>query len=187
MPEKIKSLTSQSVDGPSETFSVNMGITDEQKLQLIELTSSDSEVAANTSDPVRFANRESLEKWLGKEGDRIIYTLTNQVDRLCGIVWFSKKTIPDKNKILDYESADYEITFAIRTYRGARGKGVASEFFNTAINDFMNSDWYKKSPQKGIWLETNNNYLPAVKLYEKTGWIHASQPDEKGRILMIYK
>jgi len=185
MPENIDILVSGDGGPTSERFILNRGVTQKQVLHLIELAGSDTEVRAQTSDPKRFAGRSELERWLAKR--RIIYTLTDDADELCGVAWFGEEKMPIRTPIEDYNPEDYGVTFAIRTYGKARGKGVAGGLLSGAIKDVVTRDWYGKLQNNGIWLETSDSNAPAKKLYEKTGWTRVSDPDEKGRILMIHK
>lgn len=187
MPETINTLSPGEQTRSGEKFSLNRGITHKQALQLIEFASSDTEVIGQTSDAKRFANKTSLERWLGKGGGRIIYTLADETENLCGIVWFGREQMPNHDFVRDFDYENYGITFAIRTYDRARGKHVSDKFLVGAIEDFTKRDFYKSTVNKGIWLETSDTNLPAKKLYEKTDWIRVSDPDSKDRILMIFK
>lgn len=187
MPETIQRLPSRETAVPAETFYLNRGITHKQALQLIEFAAADPEVIDQTSDPKRFADRGSLERWLGKDGGRIIYTLVDKKDSLCGIVWFGRQDIPKGDFTHDFDSENYGITFAIRTYAGARNKGVSGRFMRGAIEDFTKKDFYRKTKNKGIWLETGETNSAARTAYEHNGWKYVTDVDKHGRLLMIYK
>ena len=186
MPETLDAFSPSNEAHSHEKFSLNRGITHKQALQLIEFASNDTEVIDQTSDAKRFADRASLERWLGKGGGRIIYTLADEQDNLCGIVWFGKEQMPKHDFIRDFDNEKYGITFAIRTYSGARGKHVSGKFMVGAIEDFIKRDFYKSTSNKGIWLETGESNIKARASYEHNGWEYVTKPDKNNRLLMIY-
>lgn len=153
---------------------VNQGITEKQIEQLINFANTDPEVKKFTSDSNRFRDREAFDKWRKK--DRVVYTLTDKSGDLLGILWFGKKSLPigfsEK-----FDPKDYTITFAIRTYGDARGKGLAKPFMRQVFNHF--------SPKQGVWLETSIDNKPALVVYERFGFKQVTDPDEEGKILMV--
>lgn len=167
------------------TFDFKQGVAEEQISQLITFASKDPEIIRWTSDPKRFANYKAYEKWLKKE--RVIYTLADQEGNLQGIIWFGEERLPEKEYIREINPSDYGITFAIRTYGEARGKGIAKVFMNKALKKFLHSERYKETTANGIWLETSVENRSAVGLYEKGGWSQISNPDENKRILMVFE
>lgn len=123
--------------------------------QLIVFTNSDNEVQKNTSDLKRFANRELWQKW--REKGRKIYAMVDENDDLMGITWFG---------------AEGEgFTFAIRMYGNARGKGLSENFLRETMDDFMKEPEYINAQNKDIWLEISKDNLPAIKIYEKLGFV----------------
>lgn len=158
------------------------GITEKQIDQLIEYTNSDPDIILFTSDLKRFRDRESFNKW--REKDRTIYTLADEEGNLLGIFWIgeedlAEEKIPDKNFLLSFNKEDYGVTFAVRVYGKARGKGLAKEFIERSFKEF--------SPKRKIWLDTKHDNQRAIKLYEKLGFILATRPDKEGWIIMIQK
>ena len=81
----------------------------------------------------------------------------------------------------------YGITFAIRLYKDARGIGYAKTFMKNAIEKYKETDEYKNNPEKGVWLVTNSDNLPAIKTYRHFGFKSATYEKEKGRVLMKVK
>lgn len=147
------------------------GITQKQIRQLIAYSNSDPQVMKNTNDSKRFANIESFDKWM--KIPREIYTLTNKNDELLGIVWFREQDLKSES--------EYGITFAIRIYGKARGKGLSEDFLKKAFDE------YKKlrNPSKKFWLETRADNLSAINLYEKFGFKKLRDSDAGERIIMI--
>lgn len=166
-----------------EKFVYKQGITDKQIEDLILYSSSDELVKTNTGDPVRFKDRESFEKW--KRIPREIYTLTDNFNSLLGIVWFRTTELPqDKEFTEKLNRESFGITFAIRIYGKARGKGYSEKFLNWAFQEYKKTNQYLDNPSKGVWLETRSDNLAAIKLYEKFGFKTLSNPDENNRIIM---
>lgn len=154
---------------------VQAGISPSQVEQLIHYSNTDPQVIKFTSDKKRFKNRHAYGEW--KKKGRTIYTLSDKNGDLMGIIWFGEEPIPQKEFTLKFNPRDFGITFAIRIYGKARGKGLAIKFMKAAFSDFGKS---------GIWLETHKNNISAIKAYERFVFKQVTVPDEKGRILMIY-
>lgn len=150
----------------------NKGIKYDQVDQLVEFARTDDAVRKNTSDPKRFANRESYMDWLGN--GKKIYTLSDAQGDLKGLIWFGMKDMPT-NKV---EGLRYPFTFAIRTYGDARGNGFAGAFAEEAIEDFRGAN------DDGIWLEVSADNEPAIKLDNRLGFNQITEADAKGKILM---
>lgn len=159
------------------------GITPKQVRQLLNFSNNDSQVVKFTSDKKRFKNTKSFEKW-SKE-DRAIYTLVDKNGGLSGLIWFGKKALPSKKFTTDVKSRNYGFTFAIRTYGVARGKGYAADFMKRAYKLFSLSTPYKSAKNKGVWLVTSYDNIPAIKIYKKFGFVKATRADKKGKIIMI--
>jgi ribosomal protein S18 acetylase RimI-like enzyme len=134
------------------------GLSEKNIDQLIAFTNSDNDVQKNTSDLKRFANRELWKKW--KEKGRKIYAMVDENDDLMGITWFGP------------ESDGF--TFAIRIYGNARGKGLSENFLRKTMEDFMKEPEYINAQNKSWWLETSKDNLPAIKIYEKLGFVKTS-------------
>ena len=160
---------------------MNLKITEKmtptQMRQLIKHSNFDEIIIKSTNDRERFSDQASVDKWLKKK--RKFYILIDEEDKLMGIIWFGKETIPTKDK-------KYSITFAIRLYEGNRGKGYAKKFMKEAITKFKLTSEYKKRTG-GFWLITNPDNLPAIKAYEYFGFKKIPYEDSEGRILMATK
>jgi len=146
-------------------LSVLKGLSKKQIFQLIIYTKTDGQIKRYTHDYERFKNIKAFTTW--KNRGKIIYTLADRSGKLNGIVWFARKT---------YKNARY--TFAIRTYKPIRGKGVAKKFMDIAIRHF-----HLKKKGK-IWLETTKENIPANKLYKDFGFKKISSSSED-RIIMV--
>jgi hypothetical protein len=174
-------------------FKIVEGLEEEHIDQLIMYSNTDPKVMANTSDPRRFKDRAAFDKWLKKDGvvKRFPYSLVDDEGKLVGIVWFGEGDFPLRQDELkpDYvnlETEYYGITFALRTYPGARGRHLAKEFMSKALSAYLKSEAYKKASDKGkggIWLETSVGNEGAVATYKS--YEQVSDPDEKGRIVMV--
>jgi ribosomal protein S18 acetylase RimI-like enzyme len=152
------------------------GITEKQINQLIEYTNSDSDISKYTGDLNRFSTREQFDNWMNKE--RTIYTLVDENENLTGIVWVRESLLPeDKEYTKEFDHQEFGVTFAIRLYEGARGKGLAEDFIKDSIKDF--------DPQKKVWLDTKADNFRAINLYQKLGYKIVSKPDQANIIIMI--
>ena len=144
---------------------IQQGILDCQIDQLIEYSSTDSNVKKFTSDPQRFANKETFFQW--QQQGRIIYTLTDDYKNLLGIIWFGQKDPPIKVKA--------NFTFAIRIYGSARGQGLSQEFMKIVFADLLKNQ--KDSHITGFWLETSVENTAAIHVYQKFGFKTVEQQD----------
>lgn len=164
---------------------IHEGITKQQLEELINYSNTDGELKLTTSDAKRFKDKSAFEIWLRK--GRKIYTMTNPEGKLLGIIWYGKKPVPkDKAYITSFDHGIYGITFAIRIYGNARGKGLAKEFIIYAWKLYKATKDYLESNAKGIWLEVKEDNLRAIGSYGRFGFTKVSSPDIKGRIIMIY-
>lgn len=162
------------------------GLSKRQVNELIKFTNADPLILATTKDTERFKDKATFNMWLKK--NRKIYSLTDANKKLLGIIWFGNKNMP---KNIHYSTSldinKFTITFAIRIYGNARGKGFAKNFIKKTWEQYKETDEYKTNPNKGIWLETNINNFAAVKAYKRVGFVLVSKPDSKGQVLMIQR
>lgn len=152
---------------------ITKGITEGQIDQLLSYTHSDQVVQKFTSDPTRFKNRSSAINWLSNVS---VYTLADKDGNLVGITWFHQKALPKRKFSENLASIDFPLTFAIRIYGQARGKGMAYSFMKKSFEDFKPGS---------VWIETSFDNIPVVKIAEKFGFKKVSEPDERGKIIMI--
>ncbi len=169
--------------GEIENLKVFKGITNNQIEQLVHLSQTDNLVIQNTHDKERFKSIDSYHEFPPQ--GKTVYTLTNDQEKLCGIIWFHHMELPDKKYKFNINKELYTITFAIRTYNQARGKGYSYHFAKIAFEDFYKSEEYKKLGQKGFWLETYSWNKPAINTYKKCGFEEITDPDDNQRILLI--
>lgn len=144
-------------------------ITDTQIDQLIQCTKSDPHIHQHTHDQMRFASRESFEDWRKKRRD--VFVLTNSSGDLLGLIWFSKKTIPDQ-----IASEDFDTTFAIRLYEKARGQRLSYFFMKHA---------FEKRGVSKVWLSVKKANHIAINLYTKFGFTKKKDLGES--IVMTYE
>ncbi len=145
---------------------ITKGISKRQISQLIKYSQTDPQILKFTGDKRRFSSLAKFDKW---SKNRVIYTLTDKSKNLLGIVWFGNKN---------------GITFAIRTYPPARGKGYSVKFLTNTLKSFLKSEDYKKMGGGRIWLETHIDNLPAINLYQRTGWKEKSE--KSGKKIFVY-
>lgn len=159
------------------------GITDQQIDELIYYSNSDKNIVRFTSDQTRFKDRSAFESWI--QHGRIIYTLTGNDGSLLGIIWFGEKAISANPDLLinPVDLSSYGITFAIRTYSEARGRGLSKMFMQNSFENFRSLERTFLKP--GIWLEVSSDNTPAISVYERHGFQKITNPDESDKILMI--
>lgn len=90
--------------------------------------------------------------------------------------------LPDK-----FNKSSYGITFAIRIYADARGKGYAKTFMESAFEKYKSTSDYEHDLAKGIWLITNSDNLPAISAYKKFGFRKILEENNTGRVLMVFE
>ena len=165
--------------GNSGTFFAE-GITSFQINQLIHYSRQDLHVRHFTSDAKRFSGTEEYYDWLKK--GKAIYTLSNTKGDLSGIIWFAARSVPEANFTEDLNPSDYFLTFAIRMYSSVRGKGLGGDFINTALKKFKDRFM---TEDLAIWLEVSEDNAPAINLYNRVGFKKVTQPNNKGKVIMI--
>lgn len=153
-------------------FEIKKGITDKQIDQLIEYSATDESVAKFTSDRERFKDRKAFDEWT--KGDKEIFTLNNNSGDLLGIIWLGPKEIPEAQWSEEIDKDKYKLSFAIRIYGEARGKGLAIGFMKECIKN------------RGIWLATSDDNFAAKALYSKFGFRQVSKASENNKIVMVY-
>lgn len=154
------------------------GLNEKQIDQLIKFSTTDKVIAEFTSDATRFKDRAAYNNWLKK--GRAVYALEDKVGDLLGIAWFGAASFPKVNlkpAFATLKPQDYGTTAALRMYGKARGKGLAKELLATAV---------EKYGQKGLWLEVSHDNTAAIKTYQSL-FIQVSDPDEKGKVVMVLK
>ncbi len=146
---------------------ITKGISKLQTNQLIIYSKSDPEILKFTRDKKRFSSPVKFKKW---SKSRVIYTLTDNGENLLGIIWFGLK--------------DKYVSFAIRVYPPARGKGHAKKFMADVLKAFQYSQEYENMKRLPIVLETQKDNITAINLYKKTSWKTCGEKDN--RLLFSY-
>ncbi len=144
-------------------------ITDEQIKELIGYTKNDSHIQKHTHDQKRFVSQKSFEEWREKKRD--IFVLTDSSKELLGLIWFSKKRMPD-----NISSGDFDTTFAIRIYQKARGQRLSYFFMQHA---------FEKMGITRAWLSVRKINHVAIKLYTKFGFQEVKDIGES--VIMTYE
>lgn len=165
-------------DSNIDPYTVKKGLSEKQIGQLVEYAATD-EGLKFTSDPKRFKDKKSFDEF--SKDILAYYVLTNENDDLLGIIWFH-----DLDLYLNKEKpSEYGISFAIRLYGEARGKGLAQPFTEEVLADFEETKEYKSHPHKKIWLSVSPENEPAVKLYRKLGFKDLEINKEYNKLLMV--
>ena len=140
-----------------DDLTIKEGITEEQIEELLYQSKSDPHIHENTNDLVRFASRAHWDQWV-KKGRRF-FVLTNSQDNLLGVIWITKKKMPDE--VDERYRSLFDMTFAIRLYKSARGKKLSYTFMEEV---------FKRADLSKVWLTVlKTNYI-AKALYEKFGF-----------------
>ena len=167
-------------------YKFKKGITDSQLDQLVEYSKSDPVILKFTSDHIRFKDKTSAMKWISSVD---VYTLTEKAGNLVGITWFHKKLLPsDRDFTIKLDPTDFPITFAIRIYGEARGKGLSEDFMKKSFEKFFSRPRRSRALDLrglNVWIETSFDNIPTIKLAEKFGFVKASNPDQRRKIIMI--
>ena len=183
-------------DGRTE-FEVLLGLSSAHIPTLVEYANDarDTAAAAFTSDLKRFGTPEKVEEWLAEE--RLVYTLVQRgSSRYSGILWLREEMMKHVSGVHpDVDVKNYKNTFAIRVHgEDTRGQGLAVPFMRLAIPDYI-AERRARNANENIWLATSVGNRPAVHVYEKFGYEHASidheptgdlEKDANTKIYMIY-
>lgn len=154
---------------------IDTELTQKTEAQLIAFSQSDVLVQRQTHDVQRFASSVVIKTWLK---DREVIVLETESEDLLGIVWLSHKVLP----VLPPE---YQLTFGIRLYSDARGKGLAIPFLKMAFRELRKTALWQKHSGAKVWLETKAFNLPAIETYKALGFTQHTQPDSNQEIIML--
>lgn len=165
---------------------VKKGISLKHVRKLIYYSKNDDAINKFTSDSIRYKNLTSFKKYIEK-GNVFYYSLINEYDLLTGFALFKFKKIPERIYLRKIYPNEYGITFAIRIYGKYRGKGLALKFMKDVFEKFIITKEYKNKKDNKFWIKVSERNIPAVKTYEKFGFVKVSKPDKTGKIIMIYQ
>ena len=163
---------------------VKKGIDKKHIKDLIYYSKTDKKVQKYTSDSIRYKSLKSFEKYISKT-KTVCYSLVGKNNDLAGIALFRFKNIPQKRFLERISSEIFGITFAIRIYGEYRGKGLAFGFMSDVFDKFTKSKDYKKKKNNKFWIMVSKDNIPAIRTYERFGFVKMTKPDEKGKFLMI--
>lgn len=143
--------------------------------QLIVFSQGDELIKAQTHDAVRFVSSPAIQEWLkGRE----LIVLESELGDLFGIVWLGQKSSPTV-------PAEYTLTFAIRLYGAARGKGLATSFLKMAFQELKKTALWQKNYGAKIWLATKAFNKSAVETYKALGFQQFTEPNAEQEIVML--
>lgn len=164
--------------GEIADYTVEQGWTEGLAAELVD-ASLESEIRQRTPNDslLRFRDIDAAKGWYSSsEAAPIVYSLRHSANQdLGGVAWFSHKphsSLPPQ----------YQATFAVRLYVSARGKSLAYPF-SVAVHEDVAG--LLKGSINGIWLETDSNNEPALRLYRKLGYSALIESDK--RIFMGYE
>ena len=163
---------------------VRKGIATNHIDKLIYYSSNDDLVLKFTHDNKRYKDLKSFNK---EKNNRFYYSLVGKNNELAGIIWFSKKPIPKNKFIVEFNTRDYGITFALRVYGKFRGKGLSYPFLQEAIRRYKKTKSFKENKANKFWVSTSFDNFAAISTYIKCGFVKASKKDSKAKIIMIHK
>lgn len=163
---------------------VRKGITDCHIKKLIYYSSKDKLILKFTKDKKRYKDLKSFNK---EKNNRFYYSLVSDNNELAGVIWFSRKPIPNKKFTVEFDKQNYGITFALRIYSKFRGKGLSYYFLDEAIKKYKKTISFKETKANNFWVSTSYNNLPAIVTYAKFGFGKVSSKDFKGKIIMVQK
>jgi len=161
---------------------ISEGLISSQIQDLIYYSHNDELIKRTTTDKERFRDEETVNTWLK---NRKIYTLVDTSSKLFGIIWFGEKEMPDTDYPKEFNPKQYEITFGIRIYEGARGKGFSNKLFEEGYSLFKQTEDYKNVENKKIWLSTNIDNQIAISLYKKLGFEEVLRDLMKNKLIMV--
>lgn len=116
----------------------------------------------------RFGSEQNIHKWMSV--GRFVYTLMED-DELRGISWFRDTAIDEFNYA-------YRMTFGIRLYEGAVGKGMCLPFMHEVHADMLQ---FRKG--NGVWLSAKQENFRAINKYEQYGYQYHHRAD--GLVYMV--
>ena len=117
----------------------------------------------------RFGSESLVQKWMSI--GRFVYTMTEN-EELRGVSWFRDSPV----EALDSE---HRMTFGVRLYEGAVGRGLAMPFMRAVHLDLL-----RLRSGSGIWLSVRHNNERARELYERFGYrMHSSDAQRDYMVL----
>ncbi len=137
--------------------------------QLIESSLEDHIVTNCPKDAAeRFTSIESIDTWLGK--GRLVLPLVKDTGygnlKLAGLGWIG----PAKPAANEVTLPGAELTFGLRLYDEALGKKLSFPYALAVLA--TNKTLYSN---KGVWLTTRSDNIPAIKTYERAGFVKAAE------------
>lgn len=130
----------------------------------------DESLRAMTRDLSRFSTAGQLAEWL--PGHDIV-CLQDPAGSLLGVVWVVRKALPERSDYFDPELIRTHgpgLTWAIRTYRPARGRGLSTVFAEIALERLLD----KRGEERSLWYQTKAENTKARNLAKRVGFTEVS-------------
>lgn len=169
-----------------DDLTIKEGLTDNQINQLVDYTNNDLDIQKLTTDKTRFYNFESAKKWFEEKKVKT-FVLTDNNQKLLGVIWFHKMDMPKYEYLNNLNPDDFRFTFGVRLYGSARGRGLAVDFWQKCWEQFQVTEDYKSSDKKGLWLGTHVDNFKAISLYHKLGFAEVNNSKKDNRVVMVLK
>jgi hypothetical protein len=181
----IEQLFSQKLTEPENGLGgleMRRGLDLELALQLIN-KSWESEIYASCPNDAdkRFKDLGSLEEWLSRE--RQVYPLVDEQSQdLGGIIWHGPKPFPKA----EFGPQAAQDTFAIRLYKGYRGRGLAEPFMKNCLWDYVTTvvENGRAGYFHGIWLSSRLDRKGAQVLFRRFGYQEIGRDSEEVFMLL---
>lgn len=161
MSRKSLSFVGSEPYGHGQRLDITRGWNDELARELVGVSTQPHIRATTPRDAAeRFLDEISANEWYDNPRKQpTVYTmrLGELGHALSGFIWFSRQTHSD--------APTFSYTSGFRLYEGAVGRGLARPFAEIAHEDFS-----RLHPGDGVWLETDVDNIPAVKLYQRIGY-----------------
>lgn len=159
---------------PSEdSFDIYQRSLKDEDIRRLVAFSKDQDVRF-TSDADRFATIETAIDFI--DSNTLTFYVLEHAGKLTGIIWYHSLKNPLGIK-------GWDISYAIRLYGCARGKGLSAEFTRATLEHFVTTDHYRLEPSHDVWLSVHKDNVPAIKSYLRCGF--EEEAELGSRIIML--
>lgn len=167
----------EAVSEDGTVFSIVRGLSEPlaEDLKRHSLDESDTELMQGTSDRRRFGEG-SYDAWFAK--GRYPYALAHG-NALAALIWFGAEELPEEFATYGGNAGTND-TLAFRSYEPYRGKRLMGDFSRFVIDAYA-----KNHAGRTLWLQTNTDNAPAIRLYERLGFVQKGTREDNGRLVMV--